>query len=40
MFRFFTTRKWALWAWLGTALSILSSLWIQVEIDVNDQLMV
>ena len=34
MFRFFTTRKWALWAWLGSAL-ILSSLWIQVEIDVK-----
>jgi peptide/bleomycin uptake transporter len=34
VFRFFTTRKWALWAWLGSAL-ILSSLWIQVEIDVK-----
>ena len=34
MFRFFTTRKWALWAWLGTA-AILSSLWVQVEIDVK-----
>ena len=34
MFRFFTTRKWVLWAWLGSAL-ILSSLWIQVEIDVK-----
>ena len=34
MFRFFTTRKWALWAWLGSTL-ILSSLWIQVEIDVK-----
>ena len=34
MFRFFTTKKWALWAWLGSAL-ILSSLWIQVEIDVK-----
>ena len=34
VFRFFTTRKWALWAGLGSAL-ILSSLWIQVEIDVK-----
>ena len=34
MFRFFTTRKWALWAWLGSTL-ILSSLWVQVEIDVK-----
>ena len=34
MFRFFTTKKWALWAWLGSAI-ILSSLWIQVEIDVK-----
>ena len=34
MFRFFTTRKWALWAWLGSA-AILSSLWIQVQIDVK-----
>ena len=33
MFRFFTTRKWALWGWLGSAL-ILSTLWIQVKIDV------
>ena len=33
MFRFFTTRKWALWGWLGSAV-ILSSLWIQVKIDV------
>ena len=34
MFRFFTTKKWALWAWLGTA-AILGSLWVQVSIDVK-----
>ena len=34
MFRFFTEKKWALWSWLGSAI-ILSSLWIQVEIDVK-----
>ena len=34
MFRFFTTRKWLLWAWLGAAI-ILSSLWVQVKIDVK-----
>jgi len=34
MFRFFTTRKWYLWSWLGSAI-ILSSLWIQVKIDVE-----
>ena len=34
MFRFFTTRKWLLWAWIGTAV-ILSSLWVQVKIDVE-----
>ena len=34
MFRFFTTRKWLLWAWLGSAI-ILLSLWIQVKIDVE-----
>ena len=34
MFKFFTTRKWLLWAWLGSAV-ILSSLWVQVEIDVK-----
>ena len=34
MFRFFTTRKWFLWGWLGSAI-ILSSLWIQVKIDVK-----
>lgn len=34
MFRFFTTRKWLLWAWLGSSV-ILSSLWVQVKIDVK-----
>ena len=34
MFKFFTDRKWYLWAWAGSAL-ILSSLWIQVQIDVK-----
>ena len=34
MFRFFTTRKWFLWGWLGSAI-ILSSLWFQVKIDVE-----
>ena len=34
MFRFFTIKKWFLWAWLGSAI-ILSSLWIQVKIDVR-----
>ena len=34
MFKFFTTRKWLLWAWLGSAV-ILSSLWVQVKIDVK-----
>ena len=34
MFRFFTTKKWLLWSWLGTA-TILSSLWVQVKIDVQ-----
>ena len=34
MFRFFTTKKWLLWAWLGSAI-ILASLWVQVEIDVK-----
>ena len=33
MFRFFTQKHWYLWAWLGSAI-ILSSLWIQVKIDV------
>ena len=34
MFRFFTTRKWLFWSWLGSA-AILSSLWVQVQIDVE-----
>ena len=34
MFRFFSDRKWMLWAWFGSAL-ILSSLWVQVKIDVE-----
>ena len=34
MFRFFTIRKWYLWSWLGS-LIILSSLWVQVKIDVK-----
>lgn len=34
MFRFFTTRHWFLWSWLGT-IAILGSLWVQVQIDVK-----
>ena len=34
MFRFFTTKKWLFWSWLGSA-AILSSLWVQVQIDVE-----
>ena len=34
MFKFFTDPKWYLWAWAGSAL-ILSSLWVQVQIDVR-----
>ena len=34
MFRFFNSRKWFIWAWLGSFV-ILSSLWVQVEIDVK-----
>ena len=34
MFRFFTERNWFLWSWLGSFV-ILSSLWIQVKIDVK-----
>ena len=33
MFKFFTVKKWLLWSWLGS-IAILSSLWIQVKIDV------
>ena len=34
MFRFFNSKKWFLWAWIGSFV-ILSSLWVQVEIDVK-----
>jgi len=34
MFRFFYSKKWFLWAWIGSFV-ILSSLWVQVEIDVK-----
>lgn len=34
MWRFFTTKKWALWAYPGS-LFILSTLWFQVKIDVK-----
>ena len=34
MFRFFKLRKWFAWSWIGSII-ILSSLWIQVKIDVK-----
>ncbi|MDC0181588.1 MAG: putative transporter [Candidatus Pseudothioglobus sp.] len=34
MFKFFTQRKWFLWAYLGSAV-ILTSLWLSVQIDVQ-----
>ena len=34
MFRFFLIRKWFVWSWLGSFV-ILSSLWVQVKIDVK-----
>lgn len=34
MWRFYTTKKWALWSYLGS-LFILSTLWFQVKIDVK-----
>jgi len=34
MFRFFTQKQWYLWSWVGSVV-ILSSLWIQVKIDVK-----
>ena len=34
MFRFFKIKKWFIWSWLGS-LVILSSLWVQVKIDVK-----
>ena len=34
MFKFFTEPKWYIWAWAGSII-ILSSLWVQVQIDVR-----
>ena len=34
MFKFFTTKKWLLWAYLGSFI-ILTSIWLQVQIDVK-----
>ena len=34
MFRFFTEKHWIIWSWVGSFV-ILSSLWVQVEIDVK-----
>ena len=34
MFKFFIIKKWQLWSWLGSFV-ILSSLWVQVKIDVE-----
>ena len=34
MFRFFTEKNWFVWSWIGSFI-ILSSLWVQVEIDVK-----
>ncbi len=34
MFRFFTEKSWFYWSWIGSFV-ILSSLWVQVEIDVK-----
>ncbi len=34
MFRFFTKKNWFYWSWIGSFI-ILSSLWVQVEIDVK-----
>ena len=34
MFRFFTQKDWFIWSWIGSGI-ILSSLWIQVKIDVK-----
>ena len=34
MFRFFTLKHWFIWSWIGSFI-ILSSLWIQVKIDVK-----
>ena len=34
MFKFFTSKKWFLWAYLGSFV-ILTSLWVSVQIDVK-----
>ena len=34
MFKFFTQKEWRLWSWFGSFI-ILSSLWVQVKIDVK-----
>ena len=34
MFRFFTEKHWFIWSWIGSFI-ILSSLWVQVQIDVK-----
>ena len=34
MFRFFVIKKWLLWSWIGSFV-ILTSLWVQVKIDVE-----
>ena len=34
MFRFFKLKKWMVWSWLGSVI-ILTSLWVQVKIDVK-----
>ncbi len=34
MFRFFTEKHWFIWSWIVSFI-ILSSLWVQVEIDVK-----
>ena len=34
MWRFFTTKEWSLWAYLGSTF-ILSTLWLQVQVDVK-----
>ncbi|WP_023648521.1 putative transporter [Candidatus Pelagibacter ubique] len=34
MFRFFKLKKWIMWSWLGSMI-ILTSLWVQVKIDVK-----
>ena len=34
MFRFFAKKNWFIWSWIGSAI-ILSSLWVQVKLDVK-----